>query len=54
MDIFSFAKRLLAAGDEYGANELMEIALRFQSVEDKLDGYAEEVKAGRVIRSKSE
>lgn len=52
VDLFVFAKKLLAAGDEDGANELMQIALRFQDVEDRLEGYAEEVKAGRVTRTK--
>ncbi|UVL53979.1 hypothetical protein LOY54_14310 [Pseudomonas sp. B21-032] len=52
VDLFVFAKKLLAAGDEDGTNELMQIALRFQDVEDKLEGYAEEVKAGRVKRTK--
>ncbi|MNJ58342.1 hypothetical protein D3C77_539710 [compost metagenome] len=52
VDLFVFAKKLLAAGDEDGANELMQIALRFQDVEDRLEGDAEEVKAGRVTRTK--
>lgn len=53
VDLFVFAKKLLAAGDEDGANELMQIALRFQDVEDKLVEYAEEVKAGRIARAAS-
>ena len=36
VDLFIFAKRLLAAGDEQGANDLMKIALSFQGFEDKL------------------
>lgn len=52
VDLFTFAKKLLAAGDEDGANELMKITLAFQEIEDKLEGYAEEVKAGRVTRTK--
>lgn len=50
VDLFVFAKRLLAAGDEQGANDLMKIALSFQDVEDRLTGYADEVKAGKVVR----
>ena len=46
VDLFVFAKRLLAAGDEQGAMELMKIALSFQETEDKLAGYADEVKVG--------
>lgn len=52
VDLFTFAKKLLAAGDEDGANELMRIALAFQEIEDRLEGYAEEVTAGRVTRTK--
>ena len=51
VDLFVFAKRLLAAGDEQGANDLMKIALSFQETEDKLAGYAEEVKDGRIART---
>ena len=51
VDLFVFAKRLLAAGDEHGANDLMKIALSLQEAEDKLAGYADEVKAGDIIRS---
>lgn len=52
VDLFVFAKRLLATGDEEGANDLMKIALSFQDVEDKLAAYAEEVKAGQLTRIK--
>ncbi|SEM50791.1 hypothetical protein SAMN04487857_102353 [Pseudomonas sp. ok272] len=52
VDLFVFAKRLLAAGDEQGADDLMKIALSFQDVEDKLAGYAEEVKMGLIKRIK--
>jgi hypothetical protein len=38
VDLFVFAKRLLAAGDEQGANDLMKIALSFQDVEDRPGG----------------
>lgn len=54
VDLFGVAKRLLAAGDEISANELMMIALSYQTIEDKLAGYAEEVKAGRIVRARSE
>lgn len=50
VDLFVFAKRLLAAGDEQGANDLMKIALSLQEAEDKLAGYADEVKAGGIVR----
>ncbi len=51
VDLFVFAKRLLAAGDEQGANDLMKIALSFQEVEDKLAGYADEVKRAKLRRT---
>ncbi len=51
VDLFGVAKRMLAAGDEQGANDLMKIAFSFQETEDKLVDYAEEVKAGRVVRA---
>lgn len=51
VDLFTFAKKLLAAGDEEGANELMKIALSFHEIEDKLEGYASEVNSGRITRT---
>jgi hypothetical protein len=53
VDLFGAAKRLLAAGDEASAEELMMIALSYQAVEDRLAGYADEVKVGRIVRGKS-
>ncbi|MDF3136646.1 hypothetical protein [Pseudomonas extremaustralis] len=54
VDLFGVAKRLLAAGDEITADELMMIALSYQAMEDKLEDYADEVKAGQIHRSKPE
>ncbi|MBM9486962.1 hypothetical protein JBE38_13605 [Pseudomonas sp. ICBG1301] len=51
VDLFGVAKRLLAAGDQITADELMMIALSYQEIEDKLAGYAEEVKAGSISRT---
>ncbi|UXV21035.1 hypothetical protein N4P55_06675 [Pseudomonas fluorescens] len=51
VDLFGVAKRMLAAGDEEGANELMKIAFSFQETEDKLVAYEEEVKDGRISRA---
>lgn len=50
VDLFGVAKRLLTIGDDQGANELMRIALALQETEDRLEGYSEEVKSGRVKR----
>ncbi|MCF5228563.1 MULTISPECIES: hypothetical protein [unclassified Pseudomonas] len=50
-DLFGVAKRLLVAGDDISADELMMIALSYQAMEDKLTDYADEVKAARIIRA---
>ncbi|MBI6909966.1 hypothetical protein [Pseudomonas palleroniana] len=50
VDLFDVAKRMLATGDEQGANDLMNIALSFQEEEDKLAMYTEEVRAGHLQR----
>lgn len=49
VDLFGVAKQMLAAGDEQGADDLTKIAFSFQEVEDKLEGYADEVRAGRIL-----
>ena len=51
VDLFGVAKRMLAAGDEEGASELMKIAFSFQETEDKLVAYEGEVKDGRISRA---
>ena len=51
MDLFTASKRLLDAGDEIGAAELMKIAVSYQTIEDKLVSYADEVKVGRIKRN---
>lgn len=52
VDLYVVSKRMMAAGDEQGAMELMKIAMSLQETEDKLAGYADEVKAGQITRSK--
>ncbi|MGO2450911.1 hypothetical protein [Pseudomonas taetrolens] len=54
VDLFTISKRLLDAGDEIGAAELMKIAVSYQATEDKLTAYAKEVKAGVITRAKTE
>lgn len=54
VDLFRFAKRLLAAGDVQGANDLMKIALSLQETEDKLAGYADEVRVGMIVRGEAQ
>lgn len=51
VDLFTASKRLLDAGDEIGAAELMKIAVSYQTIEDKLVSYADEVKVGRIKRN---
>lgn len=40
VDLFGVAKRMLAAGDEHGATELLKIARSFQEVDERLEGYS--------------
>lgn len=53
VDIMQVATRLSEAGLEDDARSLMKIAASFQEVEDRLAGYAEEVKAGRIVRTQA-
>ena len=52
VDLMQVAVKLSEAGQEDDAQELINIATRFQAVEDLMDGYADEVKAGRIVRGK--
>lgn len=40
LDLFAVANRMQSAGDEKGANELMEIARSFQEVDDNLETHS--------------
>lgn len=51
VDLFVVSKRMMAAGDEQGAMELMKIAMSLQEAEDRLAGFADEVKAGQISRA---
>lgn len=50
VDIMQVATCLSEAGLEDDAKKLMKIALSFQEAEDKLTGYAGEVKARRIAQ----
>jgi hypothetical protein len=50
VDLMQAAVKLSESEQEDEAQELIRIATRFQTVEDLMAGYAEEVKAGRVRR----
>jgi hypothetical protein len=54
VDLMQAAVKLSEAGQEDEAKELLRIAAGFQEAEDKLVGYAEEVKVGRISRTKAE
>ena len=51
VDLMQAAVKLSEAGQEDEAQELIKIATRFQVVENRLAGYADEVKAGRIKRT---
>ncbi|OEC54795.1 hypothetical protein [Pseudomonas sp. AP42] len=52
VDLMKMAIRLSEAGFEADARELLTIIGSFPDAEDKLAGYADEVKAGRIVRAK--
>nr|WP_315448007.1 hypothetical protein [uncultured Pseudomonas sp.] len=54
VDLMQAAVKLSEAGHEDEAKELLRIAAGFQETEEKLAGYAEEVKASQIIRGKPE
>lgn len=51
VDLMQATVNLSEAGQEDDAKELLKIAAGFQEAEDKLAGYAEEGKVGRIVRS---
>ncbi|MFJ2491371.1 hypothetical protein ACIOV9_07480 [Pseudomonas iridis] len=54
VDLMQAAVKLSEAGQEAEARELIEIATRFQAVEDLMVGYADEVRDQRITRAKPE
>lgn len=53
VDLMKMAIRLSEAGFESDARELLTIIGSFPDAEDKLAGYADEVKAGRIVRGRA-
>jgi hypothetical protein len=53
VDLLQAARKLSEAGQEKEAEELLRIAVSFQETEDRLAGYADEVKAGVITRAKA-
>lgn len=54
VDLFQAAQKLSDRGLEAEALELISISLRFQEAENKLTGYADEVRDGRIVRERAE
>lgn len=54
VNLMKMAVRLSDAGFERDAMELLTIIGSFPDAEDKLAGYADEVKAGRIARGKAD
>ncbi|MFJ4130836.1 hypothetical protein [Pseudomonas cyclaminis] len=54
VELMRIAERLSLAGNEADAQAVLRLCAVFHAGEDKLAGYAEEVRAGRIARAKSE
>lgn len=54
VELMRIAERLSLAGNEADAQAVIRICIVMQAGEDRLAGYAEEVKAGRIVRGKAE
>ena len=54
VDLMQLAVRLSDAGLEAEALELAKKLAAFNDAEDKLTGYADEAKAGRIVRRKAD
>lgn len=53
VDLLQAAVKLSEAGQEDEAKELLKNAAGLQEAEGKLAGYAEEVKAGKIVREQT-
>ena len=54
VELMRIAERLSLAGNEADAQAVIRICVVMQAGEDRLAGYADEVKAGQINRSKPE
>ena len=54
VELMRIAERLSLAGNVADAQAVLRMCNVFHADEDRLAGYAEEVKAGQIIRSKPE
>jgi hypothetical protein len=54
VDLMQAAVKLSGSDQEAEAKEVLKIAADFHEVEDRLAEYAEEVKAGKIVRDRAE
>lgn len=54
VELMRIAERLSLAGNEADAQAVLRMCTVFHADEDRLAGYADEVKAGQISRSKPE
>lgn len=54
VELMRIAERLSLAGNEADAQAVLRMCTVFHADEDRLTGYAEEVKVGQINRSKPE
>lgn len=54
VELMRIAERLSLAGNEADAQAVLKMCTVLQADEDRLTGYADEVKAGQINRSKPE
>ena len=53
-DLLGKANALADAGNQAEADAMLEIVNNYQTSEDRLLGFADEVKAGRIVRGRAE
>ena len=53
VELMRIAERLSLAGNEADAQAVIRICVVMQAGEDRLAGYADEVKAGGIVRAKA-
>jgi hypothetical protein len=53
VELIRIAERLSLAGNEADAQAMLRICTVFHADEDRLAGYADEVKAGRIARGQA-
>ncbi|WP_395609580.1 hypothetical protein [Pseudomonas sp. B22129] len=54
VELMRIAERLSLAGNEADAQAVLRMCTVFHADEDRLAGYADEVKTGRIVRGKAQ